>query len=446
MKFKKVIALSLVFLMAVGLFAGCGSKKEEGDDKGSVYYLNFKPEVSKQWETIAKEYEDETGVKVKVSTAASGQYETTLKSEIAKKEPPTLFQINGPIGYKTWSAYCMDLKDTDFYKNLSDPSLAVTDGDGVYGIPYVVEGFGIIYNDAIMQQYFALADKAVSIGSADEIQDFDTLKAVAEDMTKHKEELGIDGVFSSTSFSPGEDWRWQTHLANVPIFYEYKDNDTNDMDKIEFSYNKEYKNLFDLYLNNSTVEPGLVGSKTVNDSMAEFALGKSAMVQNGNWGWGQVTETDGYVVKAEDVKFMPLYTGTDDDKDQGLCLGTENYFCVNEKASDADKQATLDFMNWLVTSEKGKKFMIEDMGFIMPFSTFDSSEQPEDPLAQQIAAALQDDSKTVVNWVFTTFPSQTFKDDFGASLLEYAQGNKEWDDVVSDMTASWASEKEAIAD
>lgn len=448
MKRRKSLALLLVGLMTVGMLAGCGSKSEDGskdaDAKGSVYYLNFKPEVSKQWEEIAKEYTKETGVEVKVSTAASGQYESTLKSEMAKKNPPTLFQINGPIGYKSWAAYCMDLKDTDLYKNLSDQSLAITSEDGVYGIPYVVEGYGIIYNDEIMQKYFALADKAVDLKDATEIQDFDTLKKVVEDMTKHKADLGIDGVFSSTSFAAGEDWRWQTHLANVPIYYEYQDNDTNDMDKIEFTYNENFKNIFDLYLNNSITDPGLISSKTVEDSMAEFALGKTAMVQNGNWGFGQISETDGNTVKAENVKFLPIYTGMDKDKDQGLCIGTENFFCVNEKVNDADKQATIDFVNWLISSDKGKDYMTNTLGFIAPFSTFSEDEQPTDPLAQEVVKSLNDDSKTPVTWNFTTFPSQTFKDNFGASLLDYANGNKEWDKVVSDMVADWATEKEAV--
>lgn len=448
MKRRKGLALLLVGLMVAGMLVGCGSKSEEGskeaDGKGSVYYLNFKPEVSKEWEEIAKEYTKETGVEVKVSTAASGQYESTLKSEMAKKNPPTLFQINGPIGYKSWADYCMDLKDTDLYKNLSDESLAITSDGGVYGIPYVVEGYGIIYNDEIMQKYFALSDKAVDITATTDIQDFDTLKKVVEDMTKHKADLGIDGVFSSTSFAAGEDWRWQTHLANVPIYYEYKDNDTNDMEEIEFTYNENFKNIFDLYLNNSITEPGLISSKTVEDSMAELALGKTAMVQNGNWGWGQISDTDGNVVKEENVKFLPIYTGMPDDKEQGLCIGTENFFCVNDKVSDEDKQATLDFVNWLISSDKGKDYMTNTLGFISPFSTFSEDEQPTDPLAQEIVKSLNDDSKTPVTWNFTTFPSQTFKDNFGASLLDYANGNKEWDKVVSDMVADWATEKEAV--
>ncbi len=108
--------------------------------------------------------------------------------QIAGSNAPTLFQINGPIGYESWKDYCLVLSHTDLYKNLTDQSLAVKGGAGkAYGIPYTVETYGIIYNNAIMEKYFAL-DGAV-VKSMDEIKNFDTLKAVVEDMTAHKDDL-----------------------------------------------------------------------------------------------------------------------------------------------------------------------------------------------------------------------------------------------------------------
>ena len=441
MKLKRILAAGLILSMTAGMaMTGCG-KKEEG--KASVYYLNFKPEVAKQWEEIAKEYKKETGVEVKVVTAASGTYESTLKSEVAKKNPPTLFQVNGPIGYHNWKDYCLDLADTEVYNNLTDKDMAIrgVDGKGVYGIPYVVEGYGIIYNDAIMKKYFALPQKAVEIGSAEEIKDFETLKAVVEDMTRHKDELGIEGVFASTSFAPGEDWRWQTHLANLPIYYEYKDDNVSDKDAIDFKYSDNFKNIFDLYLNNSCTDPKMVGAKTVEDSMAEFALGKVAMVQNGNWGWSQVAGVEGNTVKEEDVKFLPIYTGVAGEEKQGLCIGTENFFSINSQAKEEDQQASLDFLTWLFSSDTGKDYVTNKLGFIAPFDTFTADEKPTDPLAKEVDRYMSNTDLYSVSWNFTSFPSQTFKDNFGASLLQYAQGGKEWQAVVDDMKADWANEK-----
>lgn len=460
---KKVISALLSVAMVATLLAGCGSKAETpateakteeakateetpktepAAGEGKVYYLSFKPESDAIWQDLASKYTAETGVEVKVVTAANGTYEQTLKSEIANTEAPTLFQINGPVGYQSWKDYCLDLKDTDLYSWLLDKSLAVTGEDGgVYGIPYVVEGYGIIYNNAIMDKYFAM--DGAKAKSVDEINNFEKLKAVVEDMQAKKGDLGIEGVFGSTSLTPGDDWRWQTHLANIPVYYEYKDKKITDTDTLEFTYSDNYKNIFDLYINNSCTKPGLLGSKSVDDSMAELALGKAAMIQNGNWGWGSISGTDGNTVKAEDIKFMPIYTGVKGEENQGLCTGTENFFAINSQVSEADQKASIAFVEWLFSSDTGKAAVTNDLGFISPFNTFTDAEKPQDPLAQEVIKYMADTTKTSIAWNFTSFPSQQFKDDFGAALLEYAAGSISWDDVKATVVEKWASEKAA---
>ncbi|MGE5678061.1 MAG: ABC transporter substrate-binding protein [Pseudomonadota bacterium] len=456
---KRLISLTLCVVMLVLMLAGCSPKPaeqaaapteapKEAAAAKEIYFLNFKPEIAAVYDSIAKDYEAETGVKVKVVTAAAGTYETTLKSEIAKSDAPTIFQINGPVGYQSWKDYTADLKDTKLYSYLSDKSLAVKSGDSVYGIPYVVEGYGIIYNNAIMNKYFALSDKAVSINSAAEINNFATLKAVVEDMTKHKKDLGIKGVFASTSLKAGEQWRWQTHLANLPLYYEFKDNTQYDntvlaglaADKIDFKYAENYKNIFDLYINNSGTDRKLLGSKSVDDSMAEFALGNVSMVQNGNWAWNQIKGVSGNTVKEEDIKFMPIYTGVAGEEKQGLCIGTENYFAINSKVSEEKQQDSIAFLEWLFSSEKGKKYVTQDLGFIAPFNTFNDNEKPADPLAKEVMSWMGKDA-TSVAWTFAAFPSEDFKNYFGDALLEYAQGGTKWDEVVTVVKDSWASEK-----
>lgn len=439
---KKLVAAVLCMAMTAVTLAGCGEDKGASAAEGSVYYLNFKPEVTDIWEEIAQKYTEETGVKVKVVTAAGGNYESTLKSEIAKSDAPTLFQINGPIGYQSWKDYCADLSDTDFYKALTDPSLAIKGDDGgVYGVPYTIEGYGIIYNDEIMQKYFAMEGAAAS--SVDEITSFDKLKAVVEDMQSKKDALGIKGVFASTSLLPGEEWRWQTHLANIPVYAEYRDKDVDDLKEIDFTYADNFKNTFDLYLNNSSTEPTMLGSKGVNDSMAEFALGQVAMVQNGNWAWSQIGEVQGNVVKEENIKFMPIYTGLEGEENQGLCIGTENYFSINSQTSEANQKASIDFVNWLINSDTGKDYMTNKLGNVAPFTTFNDEEKPQDPLAKSMLDSMES-GKASIPWVFTTFPSQTFKDNFGAALLEYAQGSMEWSDVVNTVKEQWKAEKAAV--
>ena len=381
---KKPISLflSIICLLSCISLAGCG-----GDGSSEVYFLNFKPESAAAYEELAEKYEEEKGIKVKVVTAAANNYEQTLKSEIAKSSAPTIFQVNGPVGYNTWKDYCLDIKDSKLYGMLSDQSLAIRDGDGVYAVPYVVEGYGIIYNDAIMRKYFALPNKSTDINSADEIDSFDKLKAVVEDMTENLSALGIKGVFASTSLASGEDWRWQTHLLNVPLYYEFREKNDEGADlplavlnakEIEYKYADNFEKLFDLYINNSVTQPTLLGSKSVADSMAEFALGQAAMVQNGNWAWSQISGVQGNTVKEEDIKMLPLYTGADGEKGQGICIGTENYLAINKNASEEQQKNSLDFLEWLFSSETGKEYVTNELGFITPFNTFSEDELPDD--------------------------------------------------------------------
>ena len=310
----------------------------------------------------------------------------------------------------------------------------------MYGIPYTVEGYGIIYNGEIMDKYFAM--DGAKADSIEAINSFDTLKAVVEDMQSKKEALGIKGVFASTSLLPGEEWRWQTHLANLPIYAEFADEGVTDADTIAFTYSDNFKQIFDLYLNNSTTDPKLLGSKGVNDSMAEFALGQAAMVQNGNWAWSQIAEVSGNVVKEDSIGFMPIYMGLEGEENQGLCIGTENYFCINSQAREVDQQASLDFVMWLINSETGKDYMTNKLGNIAPFTTFTDEERPSDPLAQALLTSMESGKETIP-WIFTAFPSQTFKDNFGSALLEYAQGTMDWEQVKQTVIEQWQIEKEA---
>ena len=429
--------MAAIAAMSLGTLAACGSSTSGDDAKGKVYYLNFKPEAADQWAALAKEYTKEKGVDVKVQTAASGTYEQTLKSEIAKTEAPTLFQVNVPVGYQNWKKYTADMSNTDVYKELTNQDVALKDGDKVVGVPYVMETYGLIYNKDILNKYFALdGAKATSM---DEIDNFDTLKAVADDMQARKDELGIKGAFTSAGFDSSSDWRFKTHLANLPLYYEFKDdNVTEQPATIKGTYLPNYKKIFDLYITDSTTDPTQLSAKTGDDANSEFALGEAAFYQNGTWAWTDLQKAG---MKAESVGMMPIYTGVKGEEKQGLATGSENYWCINDKASDADKKATEDFLSWVITSDTGKKAISQDMGFTTPFKTFDDVKF-DNPLTE---AAVEDQKSgtTQVSWNFTMMPSEEWKNKVGQALLEYAQGTGKWDAVKTAFVDGWASEYEA---
>lgn len=433
MKMKKITALSMAVMMAASMIPSVPVMAEEA--KGSVYYLNFKPEQADQWVELGEKYTEETGVPVTVVTAASGTYESTLKSEMAKDEAPTLFQVNGPVGLASWKDYCYDLKDTEIYKQLTSEEFALTNEDGsVPGIAYVIETYGLIYNKALLNDYFE-TDGAV-VKSVEEINNFETLKAVADDIQAKKDDLGIEGAFTSAGFDASSDWRFKTHLANLPVYYEYVADGIDSTDAIKGTYLENFKNIFDLYITDSTCEPTVLSSKTGEDAASEFALGEAVFYQNGTWAYNDIKDNE---VADEDLGMLPIYIGVEGEENQGLCTGSENYWCVNSKASEEDIQATLDFLNWVITSDEGRTSLSQEMGFVTPFKTFDENFESENPLVVDANKYIAD-GKTSVAWNFTTMPSEEWKNQVGSAMLEYAQGTGEWDAVEKAFVDGWATE------
>ena len=427
--------------MVGGMVAGCGSsgssdegsKSAKGDAKGKVYYLNFKPEQADQWVDLAEKYTEETGVQVDVQTAASGTYESQLKSEMAKDEAPTLVQVNGPVGLATWKDYCYDLSDSAVYKDLQSDDYALKDGDEVKSIAYVIETYGLIYNKALLNKYFELPDAEIT--SIDDLNNFDALKKVADGIQAHKDDLGVEGAFTSAGMDSSSDWRFKTHLANLPIYYEYKDEGISSTDAIKGTYLDNYKQIWDLYLKDSTCDPSMISSKTGDDAASEFALGEAVFYQNGTWAYNDIKDNE---VADEDLGMLPIYIGVDGEEDQGLCTGSENYWCVNKNASEEDIQATLDFLQWVVESDEGRDAIANEMGFVTPFTTFDEY-LPANPLVEANSEYTKA-GKTPVSWNFTTMPSEQWKNDLGSALLEYAQGTGQWDAVQKAFVDGWATE------
>jgi raffinose/stachyose/melibiose transport system substrate-binding protein len=280
--------------------------------------------------------------------------------------------------------------------------------------------------------------------SIDDIRSFATLEAVVTDMQARKDELGIEGVFAPVSLQHGEDWPWQTHLFNEALYYEWTDKGVDVSDghtplTIGFDYAQNFKQLFDLYLQNNAGRPGDTAHVTVDDMMTTFAQGKAAMVQNGNWSFSQIINAPGSVVNTGDLGFLPMYFGVEGEEGQGLCVGCENYYCINRFADAESQKASLDFLTWLYTSEEGMQMVNGDLGFLPPFDTFTPlSEGSGNALSREV---LRWDSGMTdirnIPWVFDVIPNQRFKNTFGGYLQQYAIGSLSWDELVDKTVSEW---------
>lgn len=350
------------------------------------------------------------------------------------------------MGLASWKDYCLDLKDTDLYSHVKSDDFVLKDGDAVQGIAYVIETYGLIYNKTVLDAYCKM--DGAKVDSIDKINNFATLKEVADDIQSRLAEVSeaagpdynLAGAFSSAGMDSSSDWRFKTHLANLPIYYEYKDKGIGETDAIEGTYLDQYKQIFDLYITDATCEPAMIATKTGDDSTAEFALGEAVFYQNGTWAYQNII--DAGLLTDDDLGMMPIYIGAPGEENQGLCTGSENYWCINKNASEADIKATEDFLNWVVTSDTGRDSIANQMGFVTPFDTFDDGYTPANVLVDASNASI-DAGQTQVSWNFSTIPSEGWKDGVGAALTEYAQGTGEWDAVKTAFIDGWKTEYEA---
>ena len=433
MRIALILAAIICFAAVLPLLSGC-MKKDDG--KGRVYFLNFKPEQDAAWQALAKTYTEKTGVEVTVLTAADNQYENTLATEMDKKKAPTLFQVNGAMGLEKWKDYCLDLSEMAIYRELTDQSFALKSDGKVLGIAYAVETYGIIYNATLLDKYFKSDWSTVK--SIDQIKNFASFKTAVEEIQANRAKLGVEGAFTSSGMDSSSDWRFKTHLANVPIYYEYMDKGIASTGAIEGKYLDNFKRVWDLYINNSTCSPSVIATKTGNDAVAEFSGGKAVFYQNGTWALSDVVGEG--KLKESELGMLPIYIGVEGEEEQGLCTGSENYWCVNKNASEADIKATLDFLEWLVTSEEGTVALSSDMGFVSPFKKAKESSNVLNRIANEYIAA----GKKPVTWVFSTMPSEDWKNGVGAAMVSYAQGRGDWNAVKTAFINGWKNEYDKI--
>lgn len=434
--------MSLV--VAASLAASAFSVTAAADTTGKVYLLNFKPETDEAWQELAAAYTDETGVPVTVLTAADGTYATTLQSEMAKSEAPTIFNIGNTTAAQTWDEYTYDLKDSEIYNHLTDKSLAIEYNGKVAGVANCYECYGIIYNKTILEDYCTM-DNAV-IASPDEITSLDTLEAVAQDINSRIDEINdefgyeLTEAFASAGLDDGSSWRFSGHLANMPLYYEFRDDGVDLVAgeaEIDGTYLDNFKRVWDMYVNTSAANPKTLNSGALN-AESELGMCEAVFYQNGDWEFSALTNPDnGYLVEADDLDMMPIYFGVDDEN-EGLCVGTENHWAVNAKAPQEDIDATLEFLNWVITSDEGRDAITNQMGLSAPFDTFEGDYASNNKFAAT-AGEMMANGKTSVAWSFNATPNvDDWRADVVSALTAYTDGSGDWDGVVTAFTEGWA--------
>ena len=441
---KKLIAMLLALVMVLGL-AACGGSTEAPAEKaeaapaapaapaedgaaGSVYYLNFKPEAEAAWQELAALYTEQTGVPVKVVTAAGGNYSDTLNAEMAKSSAPTLFNCGNKQGLLDWYDYTLDLPDTAIAKELTTNDFNICDGDGrIRAIGYCYESFGIIVNKALLEQ---------AGHSLDEIKDFASLKAVADDIHANAATLGFD-AFTTPGLDGSSSWRYSGHLMNLPLFYEFRDKGiTEQPAEIEGTYLDYFRNIWDLYTVDTSADMNTLATGTGDQCEAEFGEGKAVFYQNGTWEFNNLTQKFG--MNPDDLAMIPIYCGVPGEEKSALCSGTENCWAVNSQASEADQQATLDFIYWVVTSDEGTQMLADEFGAV-PFKAAKTPDNVFCADANELVAA----GNYNVSWAFNHTPNvDAWRATVVTALAKYSVDPTDatWAEVVTAVVDGWAYE------
>ncbi len=454
---RKLLSLLLVAALPLSLMTGCGNSgntsgnSSTGSDSaqtsdnsqttdnagtdgnasaagGSVYYLNFKPEADAAWQQLAAEYTSQTGVSVKVVTAASGTYSDTLTAEMAKSDAPTLYNIGNMSGLNDWNDYALDLSGTAIYDERVNDDYVLFDETGApKALGYCYESFGIIVNKALLSE---------AGYSLDDITDFASLKEVADDIHARAGELGFD-AFSAPGLDGSSSWRFSGHLANVPLFYEFRDdNVTEQPATVTGAYLDNFRNIWDLYITDTAATPTSLATRTGDESEAEFGNAKAVFYQNGDWEFSNLTGNFG--MSADDLAMIPIYCGVAGEEKAGLNSGTENCWAVNSQASDENIQATLDFMYWVVTSDEGTSMLAEQFSGI-PFKNAKDSANVFGANAKAYASA----GNYTLSWAFNHTPNvDSWRATVVTALAAYSAdpSDANWDAVVQAFVDGWAIE------
>ena len=422
---KRILAIALCVCMAATMLVGltaCGSSSKAG----KVYWLNMKPESDEALQEIAKKYKEEKGVEVTVVTAASGTYNETLIAEMDKSEAPTLFVVGNQAAVKTWGDYCYDLTGTDVVNELNTDAYNLYDEDGkLCSVGYCYECFGIIVNTELLEE---------AGHSLDEITNFDSLKEVADDIHANADTLGFD-AFTSSGMDDSSSWRFSGHLMNTALYYESVDDGgwTEAPAEIKGTYVDLFKNLWDLYTTDTAYDIKTLATGGY-DAEAEFGNGEAVFYQNGNWEYSALTET--YGMDPENLAMIPFYCGADGEENAGLNCGTENCWAVNKNASEADIQATLDFMKWLVSD--GSEDAVATFG-AMPYKNAAAS----DNVFLNQANEYSNNGCYVMTWAFNFTPNvDTWRAAVVAAMNKYDDGGS-WDDVETAIVQGWATQYKA---
>ncbi|MFF3023885.1 extracellular solute-binding protein [Gottfriedia sp. NPDC057948] len=417
---KKMLKVAAALTTSVMLFSACSggsSDKASNDSKDKKVTLNvfqFKAEIAKDLEQMANDYHKENpNVTVKIQTVGGGaDYGAALKAQFASGNEPDIFNNGGFQEAVTWKDKLEDLSDQSWVKDLYPGTEKPMTIDGkLYGMPMNTEGYGFIYN----KDLFAKA------GITEAPKTLSELTAAAEKLQK----AGI----TPFSVGYGEWWILGIHLLNIP-FAQQQDPDKFMADvnsgKVKIQDNEQFKQFMKLF--DLTVKYGNKNPLTTdyNTQVTNFAQGKTAMIQQGNWIQGMI---DG-ITPNMNLGVLPIPINDDKAAMDKLPMGVPNNWVVNKNSKN--KEEAKKFLEWMVTSDTGKKYIVEKFKFIPALKTIQGKNLG--PIADDLQK-YSAEGKTL-SWNWFKYPDGA-TNEFGASMQAYVGKQKSADEMLKSLEDTW---------
>ncbi|MCI2170469.1 ABC transporter substrate-binding protein [Schleiferilactobacillus perolens] len=421
---RQFLAIIMLSIVSVVLLSACGSNNNESSGKGvTINILQGKVENNTQFKQIAAQYEkSHPNIKVIITSVGGGSdYLGTLKTRMSAGDEPTIFSVAGPSEVSQFRTKIADVSDTKAAKlALPDTLDAVKEGKKILGLPFNLEGYGFVYNKEVF--------KKAGI-DANQLKTYDQLLAAVKKLNAQKEKLGIKGVFSL----PGqESWVMTNHLGNVFIAPDFNGNvkTAYTSKTLPLTRAKEYKRMLDLEANYSV---GNVMQTDYSQQVSQyFGLHQVAMIQQGDWIYQTVAQIDPKFAK-NGIGMIPIpvdgYAGK-------MPVGVPNYWAVNSTRPKKEQQAAKDFLDWLYTTDQGKKDVVDLLHFVPAYKGFEGMKM-QDPLSESVFQHTQ--AKTTTGWVFNGYPVSWEADTLGPDVQKYLSKVMTWNELVTDAKQAWAN-------
>lgn len=413
MRNHKKTWLTLIIAAFVLFLAACGGNNDEnaGDKKGGdkdggqkITIFQSKVEISDQLEALAEEYEEETGVEVEVWGTTGDDYFQQLQIRLNSDQGPSIFTLEGLQQAQQLESYVADLSSQEYVKNIA-PNMDLKLNDKVVGLPYGVEGFGIVYNKDLV--------------NADDVKDYDSFVSTLKDLqgegvnpfSLSSEAYFLIGHISNYPFSVQED--------NMALINQLNAGEATMAGTPEFQEFGKFLEAIREYSNNPL-------DVTYDEQMGDFATGKTAMIHQGNWAWGMLADYD----LDFEVGMMPFPLAGNDK----LAVGVGTYWAVNGAKDEAEVKAANDFLNWLVSSETGQRYIVEEFGFVPAMTNIEANDL--DPLSQAVLEA--SNSGQTIPWSHSSYPPNMIVNDFTPATQEFfLSEDMTGDQLLESLDAAW---------